>query len=916
MKKFVDRVKTLGTRFRRWFTAFVTRRPDSKADSKHLTGKTAVVFYGNVTLQSIKSIVYYLLGVLGIAAVFGLGLFGGYFVSIIDATPIPTEAAMKATLSNTSRTSSMYFAHNVKLSDVKSDLYSTKVSLSDMSPWLTKAIIATEDEDFYRHDGVVPKAVIRAFFSDLTGMGNQTGGSTLTQQVVKMMFLNSETTFKRKAAEIMLARRLNNHFSKNEILETYLNVATLGRNNKGQNIAGVEAAAQGLFGVSASQVNLPEAAFIAGLPQSPFVYTPYTADGQLKASLKSGINRQQTVLFRMYRAGVISHKQYVAAKSFDLKGAFLKPENAEQDDNEYGYVYNMVLSEAKSLLAEKLAQNDGHSAADLAKDNALNNDYLRQAGDLFASKNYQIKSTINKDVYDRMQFVMRATRNTFGQTYTSTQINPKTGETETVKHPVQNGSVVLDNQTGAVLGFVGGVSGELNHIYTLRSPGSTIKPLLVYAPAIDQKVIGSQTALADFKTNLGNNYSVTDYGDQIQNRFIPATEALAQSYNIPAVNLYKHIKPNVNVKSYMEKMGIDTLTDNDYSQLGLALGGTDYGVDVKEQASAFSTFANEGEHVPAYVISEIVDPSGHAVYRHHVKKTKVFSEGTNYIMNQMLKNVVESGTAESLNYQLRFNTDNLIGKTGTSNDFRDIWFIGSTPGVTIASWMGYDNSNGTNYTLDENSSMTNEAYWSKLANAVYHTIPKQFKVDKKLARPSTVKSVTVDKQTGQPAGTLTFNGRTYHTGGSTVTSLYNDWQPTAKAEFGIGGSKDNYQLFYDHLNGKSNGYGQVSDANGRSTEAKKEHQETPITPETTTPATTESSQTPSVTVPSSQKNQQGTSENQPSEPQTTGTGGTNGATGTGGETTGTGTTTTGGNTTGGTTTNNQQTTPATTGSGQ
>ena len=114
------------------------------------------------------------------------------------------------------------------------------------------------------------------------------------------------------------------------------------------------------------------------------------------------------------------------------------------------------------------------------------------------------------------------------------------------------------------------------NIYTLRSPGSTIKPLLVYAPAIPRtkKIIGSQTALADFKTNLGNNYSVTDYGGQIQNRFIPATEALAQSYNIPAVNLYKHIKPSVNVKAYMEKMGINTLTDNDDSQLGLALGGT------------------------------------------------------------------------------------------------------------------------------------------------------------------------------------------------------------------------------------------------------------------------------------------------------------------------------------------------------
>lgn len=300
MKKFFDRVKTLGTRFRHWFTAFVTRRPDSEAETTNLTGKEAVVFYGNVTLQSIKTIVYYLLGVLGIATVFGLGLFGGYFVSIIDATPIPTEAAMKATLSNTSRTSSMYFAHNVKLSNVKSDLVSTKVDLNEMSPWLTKAIVATEDEDFYRHDGVVPKAVIRAFFSDLTGMGNQTGGSTLTQQVVKMMFLSSETTFKRKAAEIMLARRLNNHFSKDQILATYLNVATLGRNNKGQNIAGVEAAAQGLFGVSAKDINLPEAAFIAGRHKVR-LFTPRIP---LLAPLKA-ISKMVWIVSRPFYSGCI-----------------------------------------------------------------------------------------------------------------------------------------------------------------------------------------------------------------------------------------------------------------------------------------------------------------------------------------------------------------------------------------------------------------------------------------------------------------------------------------------------------------------------------------------------------------------------------------------------------------------------------
>ena len=172
-----------------------------------------------------------------------------------------------------------------------------------------KAVVATEDEYFYKHHGVVPKAVVRALLSEAIGGGGG-GGSTLTQQLVKQQILSSETTFKRKANEILLALEVEKNFSKDEIITMYLNVSPFGRNNHGQNIAGVQEAAMGIFGKNASDLNLPQAAFIAGLPQSPIIYSPYTNDGQLKNDFTYGLKRKNVVLFSMYRNHDITKKEY------------------------------------------------------------------------------------------------------------------------------------------------------------------------------------------------------------------------------------------------------------------------------------------------------------------------------------------------------------------------------------------------------------------------------------------------------------------------------------------------------------------------------------------------------------------------------------------------------------------------------
>lgn len=744
---------------------------------------------------------YYGIGLIIIAGAFGVGLLGGYFASIVDNSTVPTKAAMTRTLNNVETSTRLYYADNVEIGPVKSDLLRDTVSLNNISPWLQKAIVSTEDEDFWTNRGVVPKALVRAVITELTGLGGQTGGSTLTQQVVKLQFLNSQTTFKRKATEIMLALRLNKYYSKRQILEEYLNIITLGRNNKGQNIAGVQTAAQGLFGKNAKDLNLAESAFIAGLPQSPSAYTPYTNTGAFKPDLAPGLNRQKTVLFRMYRAGTITEKQYQKARAFDLKAAFLKPGSAITNTHSSSYVYNMVEAEARTILGRQLAKADGHTAADLSKNAALKATYEKEAGQQLTTRGYRVHSTINKQVYDAMQGVVDQYKNSFGPTYTSYVKNPTTGGLAEVKQPVQNGTVLLDNQTGAILGFVGGTSGEVNHLYTKRSPGSSIKPTVVYGPAIENQLIGSKTMLADFKTNFAG-YSVTDYGGVILNKFVDATTALKNSYNIPAVNLYNEVMKKVNVKSYMQKMGVTSLTDDDYANLGLALGGAKYGETVQEAAGAFATFARGGSNVTPYVIAKIVDPTGKVIYQHKEEPRQVFSKATSYIMSQMLHQTVTSGTGITAGSNVAFSASNLFGKTGTSNDYKDLWFIGSTPGITMASWMGYDNDNGANHVMNANGSAINQRYWAALANAAYRYIPHQFKVNDAIRQPSGVRAVAVNSRTGEKNGAVTVGGSTVNLSGDTTTSLYYNYVPgVTQAQFGIGGTAKNYADFWAGLSG-------------------------------------------------------------------------------------------------------------------
>ncbi|WP_199689988.1 MULTISPECIES: transglycosylase domain-containing protein [Clostridia] len=260
-----------------------------------------------ITYSVIWNIILFFL-IIGLIGVFFAGGVGaGYFASLVKDEPVRSYQVMRQDIYNYEETSKLYFANDIYLGELQSDLYREETTLQNISPTLIDAVIATEDEYFQEHKGIVPKAIVRAILQEALNADTKTGGSTLTQQLIKNQILTDEVSFERKAKEILLALRLERFFEKDEILEAYLNVVPYGRNASGDNIAGIETAAKGIFGVSAKEINLAQAAYLAGLPQSPSAYTPFQNDGTLKDKdlLQYGIDRMKSVLKRMYESDYI-----------------------------------------------------------------------------------------------------------------------------------------------------------------------------------------------------------------------------------------------------------------------------------------------------------------------------------------------------------------------------------------------------------------------------------------------------------------------------------------------------------------------------------------------------------------------------------------------------------------------------------
>ncbi|NQM55418.1 penicillin-binding protein [Streptococcus suis] len=724
-----------------------------------------------IFLRTLKLLINSIVVLGFLIAIFGGGVGVGFVVSLFDKVEVPKTEELVEKVSEVSRISTVTYSDGSLVSEVNSDLLRIPVTSEEVSDYLKQAVIATEDETFETHNGVVPKAVLRAALGSI-GLGSSSGGSTLTQQLIKQQLVGDAPTFTRKANEIISALALERNMTKNEILTIYLNVSPFGRNNQGKNIAGVEAAARGIFGKTAKELSVPQAAYIAGLPQSPIVYSPYASDGTRKSDddMIYGIERYQDVLYNMYRASFLTKEEYEAYKDYDIKQDFITPAPITADTKDY--LYYEVMEEAQQVMFDYLVKRDAVSENDLKNDD-IKSSYEEMVTQELSQGGYIIKSTVDKGIYSAMQSVVA--------NYGSVLDNGN--------EYVETGSVLIDNSTGAILGFIGGrnfATNQNNHAFdTQRSPASTIKPLLAYGIAIDQGLLGSASILSNYPTNFSSGQPIM-YGSSKGTGMMNLQTAIDMSVNIPAFWTYKMIQnAGVNAKDYMEKMNYHIpMYDIESVPLG---GGVE--ISVLTNTNAYQTLANGGVYNKHYIVESITASDGTVVYQHEVAPVQVYSKATASIMNQLLRQVVNSGYTttfksrlNSLNPQAA--TSDFVGKTGTSNEVNDVWLMLSTPKVTLGTWVGND----------DNSEMyvwtgyyNNSQYVAYLVDALYNVKSDMF--SGKFELDSSVISSNVVSSTGQRAGTVQVNGRQVTIGGAITTSYWaKNGAPVTNYNFMVGGT--------------------------------------------------------------------------------------------------------------------------------
>ncbi len=777
-----------------------------KAKQRWQDGKIQRTF--RISYDVIWNIILFFLITAFIGLFFAASVGAGYFASLVKDEPIRNYKNMEKDIYNYEETSKIYFADEKFFSNIRSDLQRENVPLHQISDTLIHAVTATEDKYFNEHKGVVPKSIVRAVLQEATNASTKTGGSTLTQQLIKNQILTDEVSFDRKAKEILLALRLEKFFTKDEILEAYLNIVPFGRDASGQNIAGIQTASQGVFGIDADELNLPQAAYLAGLPQSPSYYTPFTNKGKLKeeADLEPGLKRMKTVLSRMYQADYITKKEYDEALDYDLSSDFIKK---SKSPSRRSFLMAEVEKRVKGILKQQLAEADGYTSDDLTHDTDLNDEYNRLADRNLRVNGYNIHTTIEKDIYNAFQKIVKNYQY-YGPD--STASDPETGET--IPDPVRTGGMLIENKTGKIISFAGGreYSDENPFNYATsakRSNGSTMKPLLDYGPALEKGAVQPGTPLADIPGSipfpgLTKPWSPGNYAGGYHG-IVSARKALAASYNVPAAKVYSKIYNDNPANEYLDKMGFTTLTKKDYANPSLSLGAMRHGVTVEENTNAYATFGNNGKFRDAYMIEKITTADGEVIYEHESEAVDVFSPQTAYLTIDMMRDAIKSGTAAYLNSQLKYSGVDWAGKTGTSQNWKDTWFVATNPNVTFGTWMGYDTPKSLKCdTCSISYSNRNVKLWAELINTATDINPELMAPEKSFKRPEGI----VERSYCAISGLLP--SELCKEAGLVETDLFNEKFVPTKTDNSLKKNKDGKIIFNPEFL-KKNGYDKLDD---------------------------------------------------------------------------------------------------------
>lgn len=584
---------------------------------------------------------------------------GGYAAKV---SAMKTEAVSMVSHSSKdtfrkSQTSIAYDINGKTLSVLKGEKDVYYIEYEDIPIYVKQAIISTEDKRFYKHKGIDYRGIMRAVVAMIQDGEVTQGGSTITQQLARTVFLSNERTWERKIEEMYIAVELEKKYSKEEILEFYLNNVYFANG-----YYGIEAAAQGYFGTDVSHLSLSQMIYLCAIPNNPTLYNPLTHADKTQA-------RRDRILKSMLEDQVISESSYQTAVAEQIKTT-----EPEEIKNNYAETYTYycatrALMELEGFEFQTVFSSDEEKTAYERKYQSL---YDACNAKLFTG-GYRIYTSLDLDAQSQLQASADEVLAGFGE------------KSDEGIYELQGAAVCIDNTTGMVRAIIGGRSQDDVEGYTLnrafqsfRQPGSAIKPLIVYTPALERGYTPDTTVvdepIADGPVNGDGTYSGA----------MSLRQAVARSKNTIAWKIFEELTPEVGI-SYLEAMSFSNLDEND-KRLPASIGGFTNGVSPLEMAKGYATIKNDGGYRNPTCIMKITDADGEVIYQADQTASVIYKENACRQMTDMLQTVITSGTGRG--YSL--GTMPCAGKTGTTNDNKDGWFVGYTPYYTTSVWVGYD----------------------------------------------------------------------------------------------------------------------------------------------------------------------------------------------------------------------------------
>ena len=569
------------------------------------------------------------------------------------------------------QTSYIYSDDGTQLAALAESEDATYLSYEDIPADVVNAFVSVEDRTFWNNSGVDYKGILRVCVNYVKTKGQVAeGASTITQQLARGTFLSNEKTLSRKIKEIFIARQLTKKYTKEQIMEFYCNSCCFANG-----IYGVEDASQKYFGRSVSDLSLSETAYICAIPNRPEYYNP------LKNS-ENAISRRNKILQDMYECDYITKDAGDAALAENITVA----EVSDEEDTFYNYEATYAINCAiRYLMKQDGFEFKSHFEDDADYDtyNAYYDEMYKQAKHKLYTGGYKVTTTMNLKAQKNLQKIFDK------ELAFNTKVDESTGI-----YQFQGAMTVIDNETGKVVAMIGGRSqDELQQTYSLnrgfqsfKQPGSSIKPLVIYTPALEEGYDANST-LTEIDVKAAKK-STSEKISKMSGKKMSLRYAVEDSKNGCAYSLYNIITPKVGL-SYIENMNFSKIVQQDYT-LSSGLGGLHHGTNTVEMANAYSTLENHGEYRQADCISSILDASGNEIYEEPESKM-VYTRSASDQMTDILEGVLNSsaGTAKGLKWSSASDVA-AAAKTGTTNDNNVAWFCGYTPYYTISVWVGYD----------------------------------------------------------------------------------------------------------------------------------------------------------------------------------------------------------------------------------